>query len=99
LSLSGSRWRRPSDHFGLAFVENGLSHDHEEYLSLGGKGFIIGDGKLNYRRERILETYYSIVLKHRFALSPDFQYVVNPAYNRDRGPVSVLGARLHWEIF
>jgi high affinity Mn2+ porin len=97
LSLSGRRWSRPSDHFGLAFVESGLSHDHEEYLRLGGKGFIIGDGRLNYGREKILETYYSMALKHGFALSPDFQYVANPAYNRDRGPVPIGSLRLHWE--
>jgi high affinity Mn2+ porin len=97
LSLAGRRWRRPSDHFGLAYVENGLSHDHEEYLALGGEGFIIGDGKLNYGREKILETYYAIDLKRGLALSPDFQYVVNPAYNRDRGPVPICALRLHWE--
>jgi high affinity Mn2+ porin len=97
LSLGGRPWGRPSDRIGLAFVENGLSHDHEEYLSLGGKGFIIGDGKLNYGRERILETYYLIALKDGFALSPDFQYVVSPAYNRDRGPVTIYALRLHWE--
>jgi high affinity Mn2+ porin len=97
LSLIGRRWGRPSDHFGLAFVENGLSLDHKEYLSLGGKGFIIGDGRLNYGREKIFETYYAIGLKHGFAISPNFQYVVNPAYNRDRGPVPICALRLHWE--
>jgi high affinity Mn2+ porin len=96
-SLSGRRWSRPSDHFRLAFVENGLSHDHEEHLSLGGNGFIIGDGKLNYGREKVLETYYSIALKHGFALAPNFQYVVNLAYNRDRGPVPICALRLHWQ--
>jgi len=28
----------------------------------------------------------------------DYQFVVNPAYNRDRGPVSVLSARWHMEF-
>jgi high affinity Mn2+ porin len=97
VSLRASRWSRPADHFGLASVENGLSHDHEEHLSLGDKGFIIGDGKLNYGRQKILETYYSIALKHGFALAPNFQYVVNLAYNRDRGPVPICALRLHWE--
>jgi hypothetical protein len=94
---TGRGWSRPSDHFGLAFVENGLSHDHEEYLSLGGKGFIIGDGRLNYGREKILETFYSIALKHGFALAPNSQYVANPAYNRDGGPVPICALRLHWK--
>ncbi len=94
---TGRGGSRPSDHFGLAFVENGLSHDHEEYLSLGGKGFILGDGRQNYGREKILETYYTIALKHGFALAPNFHYVVNLAYNRDRGPVPICALRLHWE--
>jgi high affinity Mn2+ porin len=94
---TGRGWSRPSDHFGLALVENGLSHDHEEYLILGAKGFIIGDGKLNCGREKILETYYSIALKHGFAVAPNFQYVVNPAYNRDLRPVPIRALRLHWE--
>jgi len=97
VSLSGRRWRRRSDRFGLALVENGLSRDHADYLRLGGKGFIIGDGKLNYGREKILEAYYSIALKGGFAFSPDFQFVANPAYNRDRGPVPIWALRLHWE--
>jgi high affinity Mn2+ porin len=97
-SLNGRRWGRSSDHLGLAFVGNGLSRDHADYLRLGGKGFIIGDGKLNYGHEKILETYYSIALKHGFVLSPDFQFVVDPAYNRDRGPVPIGALRLHWEM-
>jgi high affinity Mn2+ porin len=28
----------------------------------------------------------------------DYQFVVNPAFNRDRGPVSVFGTRIHWEF-
>ena len=97
VSLNGRRWRRPSDHFGLAFVANGLSKDHSEYLRLGGKGFIIGDGKLNYGKEVILESYYSVALRWGVSISPDFQYVMHPAYNRDRGPVAIYAVRFHWE--
>jgi len=97
LSLAGSRWKRRRDCLGAAFVENGISKDHREYLAAGGKGFIIGDGRLNYGREEILETYYSVSLGKGFSLSPDFQWVENPAYNCDRGPVPIEALRLHWE--
>ena len=32
------------------------------------------------------------------SLSFDLQYMVNPGYNRDRGPVIVPGFRLHLEF-
>jgi high affinity Mn2+ porin len=98
LSIKGDRWKRPADHFGVAMVVNGISKDHADYLRAGGKGFIIGDGRLNYGREKIIETYYSIALGKGFFISPDFQYVRNPAYNRDRGPVAIIAARVHWEL-
>ena len=56
----GDRWGRPADKVGVAFVTNGISKDHWEYLKLGGHGFILGDGTLNYRRENILEAYYNL---------------------------------------
>jgi high affinity Mn2+ porin len=98
IDLKGLRWKRPADHLGLAMLVNGISKDHADYLRAGGKGFIIGDGKLNYGRERIIEGYYSFALGKGFSLSPDVQRITNPAYNRDRGPVTVLGARVHWEF-
>ena len=98
LSVKGDRWKRPADHFGLALVINGISKDHADYLRAGGKGFIIGDGRLNYGREKIVESYYSFGLGKGFSISPDFQYVSNPAYNRDRGPASIWAVRFHWEI-
>lgn len=98
LSFRGTRWGRKADRLGLAFVINGLSRDHADYLRAGGVGFVIGDGKLNYAHERIFETYYSLALGKGFFLSPDFQWVGNPAYNRDRGPVPIGALRLHWEL-
>jgi high affinity Mn2+ porin len=98
LSVKGDRWKRSADYFGLAAVVNGLSKDHADYLRAGGKGFIIGDGALNYGREKIIETYYSFGLGKGFSISPDFQYVSNPAYNRDRGPAQIWALRFHWEI-
>ncbi|MBD2770223.1 carbohydrate porin [Hymenobacter sp. BT664] len=98
---TGARWQRPDDRFGAAVVVNGISPEHRAYLAAGGYGFIVGDGALNYYGpERIGEVYYSIGLpKYHAAISPDYQLVVNPAYNRDRsGPVHVVAVRLHVEF-
>lgn len=97
---TGARWHRPTDRLGLAAVSNGLSPTHRDYLAAGGYGFIIGDGRLNYGREFITELYYNIDLpKYHAAITPDYQLVVNPAYNRDRrGPIHVVAVRLHVEF-
>jgi high affinity Mn2+ porin len=96
---SGKYWKRPLDNMGLALLVNGLSHAHRDYLAKGGYGFIIGDGKLNYAAEFVLEYYYSFaVYKDYIFISPDYQFVLNPAYNKDRGPVSAFGVRVHAEF-
>ncbi len=95
--LRGNPWRRPQDKIGAAFVVNGLSGDHARYLALGGPGFILGDGALNYGLEKIFETYYTAHLWRGTSVAIDFQRVSNPGYNRDRGPASVLGFRIHVE--
>lgn len=93
---AGTRWRRPDDRLGVAVLANGLSQPHRAYLAAGGYGFIIGDGQLNYRPEYIGEAYYSFNFPHQHAtISPDYQFVLHPAYNRDRGPVHVLALRAH----
>lgn len=80
-------------------LANGLSKDHRNYLKAGGYGFIIGDGRLNYHPEMITELYYSFKLNnYPLWISPDYQYIINPAYNKDRGPVQALGVRVHLEI-
>lgn len=94
-ALKGTSWNRPRDTLGVAAVINGLSGDAQSYFANGGLGVLVGDGQLNYRTERILETYYALQLDHGVAISLDYQYVQNPAYNRDRGPVSLFGIRLH----
>lgn len=91
----GERWGRPLDKVGLAFVSNGISKDHALYLKLGGQGFLLGDGNLTYGREKILETYYNLHLWRGVFTAANLQYIVNPGYNRDRGPVPVPGLRLH----
>ena len=83
---------------GAAVVSNGLSDAHREYLQLGGLGFVLGDGTLRYGRERIVETYYTAPLCTGVFVSAGAQYVVNPGYNRDRGPVLVGSVRLHLDF-
>ena len=89
---------RPNDEAGLALMVNGLGAGHREYLALGGYGFMIGDGRLNYGLETIAEIFYQAALIEHLWFAADYQFVANPAYNRDRGPVNVLGARLHVEF-
>lgn len=98
LSVKGERWGRPNDIFGLAVAQNGLNRDHRSYLSLGGVGAFIGDGRLNYRPERIMEAYYNIKVFKRSSVMVGYQRIVNPAYNADRGPVNVSTLRLHTEF-
>jgi high affinity Mn2+ porin len=93
--LTGARWSRPGDKVGLVVVTNGLSTLHEEYLALGGLGFLLGDGALHYGREDILESYYTAHLWRGLFASADVQEISHPGYNRDRGPVGVGSLRLH----
>jgi len=96
VSLNGKRWGRPNDTIGVAGVVNGISKEHELYLALGGTGILVGDGQLPHPgSEQILETYYDLAAYGPAHVSVDYQFVANPAYNRDRGPVSILAARLH----
>lgn len=84
---------------GIAGIVNGISGVHEAFFNDGGLGLVIGDGKLPHPGlEQIIETYYSLAIAKNCWISPDYQFVVNPAYNLDRGPVSVLGLRLHAEF-
>jgi hypothetical protein len=94
----GGKWGRKYDRAGIVFVSNGISRDHQEYLALGGYGFLLGDGRLNYGRENIVETYYTAHLWRGFYPSFGLQYVDHPGYNRDRGPVVVPTLRLHLEF-
>jgi high affinity Mn2+ porin len=98
LRLMGAAWQRPDDSVGLAAVVNGLSRDHEAFLAAGGLGILVGDGRLNYATEDILEAYYRIHITAPAALTANYQFVAHPAYNQDRGPVSILALRLHLQF-
>ena len=98
LSINGDLWRRPGDTFGLAGLANGISKQAQEFFGAGGTGILAGDGNLNYGWEKIIETYYDFQIWKNIHAAVDYQFIDNPAYNRDRGPISVFGARLHWEF-
>jgi len=96
--VSGTMWHRNFDRVGAAFVTNGISKDHRDYLALGGKGFLLGDGALTYGREKIFESYYTAHMWRGVFSSFDLQHISNPGYNRDRGPVVVPAVRMHLEF-
>jgi high affinity Mn2+ porin len=96
--LTGTSWGRPDDKIGLGGAVNALSRAQRDYLAAGGLSVIIGDGQLNYHHEKILETYYAIGLTKEVTLTFDYQFLADPAYNADRGPVSIFAARLHAEF-
>ena len=98
LALKGDRWGRHNDTFGVAGVVNGLSSDARQYFAAGGIGILIGDGRQTYGAEKILETYYAMRVNPYLTLALNYQHVNNPAYNRDRGPVSIVGMRAHAEF-
>lgn len=96
LSLQGTRWHRADDTVGLVAINNGISAARERFLAAGGLGVLIGDGRLPHPGpEQILETYYSVAAVSFAQLSLDYQWINHPAYNRDRGPASVVAVRLH----
>jgi hypothetical protein len=110
--VSGSHWARSDDRAGAAVAIEGLSGPHRDYLAAGGSGFLLGDGTLTYAHEQILELYYRAQLPWplndsspvfrkyplKIQVTPDFQYIRNPAYNHDRGPVKFWAIRFHLEL-
>ncbi len=98
LALKGTQWGRPDDTFGFAGIVNGISKIHEQFLNAGGLGILVGDGQLPHPGlEQIIETYYQFPV-YNWQATFDYQFVVNPAYNRDRGPVSIVSVRAHTEF-
>ena len=97
LSMHGRLWFRPGDTVAAAFVQNGLSDPHRDFLAAGGLGNFLGDGWLSYQPERVFEAYYSFRAFAGLWLTLDGQYVMNPGYNTNRGPVKFVGCRLHFE--
>jgi high affinity Mn2+ porin len=98
VSVKGEWWHRANDTVGLAGVLNGFSEIHQKFFEDGGSGILGGDGALRYGIEQIVETYYDFAVWKTVHFALDYQFIANPACNRDRGPVSVFGVRLHWEL-
>lgn len=98
LLIQGRQWGRANDTLGVGMARNFLSSTHRQYLEKGGMGPFIGDGRLNYKPENILEMFYSVGISKKSSISFDWQHIRNPAYNADRGPVNALAVRLHTEF-
>jgi high affinity Mn2+ porin len=95
VSLDGMLWKRPGDAFGIGAAWNGVNADHRDYLAAGGLGFMLGDGRLNAAAENALDAFYRFAPWKFFAVSAEVERFANPAFNRDRGPVTVWGLRFH----
>jgi high affinity Mn2+ porin len=98
VSIMGASWGRPADKVGIGGAINALSAEHRDFLAAGGLGLLIGDGALNYRPETIVETFYALNVNKWTTVTFDYQFIANPAYNADRGPVSLFAARAHTEF-
>jgi high affinity Mn2+ porin len=98
VSVNGAFWHRANDTFGVAGVFSGASRIHQQFLADGGTGILAGDGALHYGVEQVMETFYDFAVWKSVHAALDYQFIANPAFNQDRGPVSVFSARLHWEF-
>ncbi len=98
MSVKGAAWHRIGDIFGVAGVVSGAWRANQKFLEAGGLGILAGDSALTYGTEKVVETYYDFPVWETVRAAVDYQFISNPAFNRDRGPVSVFGARLHWEL-
>jgi len=94
-TVRGDLWKRPGDAFGAAVAMNGINRDHRDYLAAGGLGFMLGDGALHYAAEDVLDAFYRASLASFLAVTLEVERYWNPGFNRDRGPVSIYGLRLH----
>jgi len=94
LHLQGTQWGRKEDVVGIAGIADEIGAQHRSFLAAGGTGPLVGDGQLNYAPESVLETYYDAQIVEHIHGAVDYQFVNNPAYNQDRGPVHIFALRL-----
>lgn len=78
LGANGAIWHRTHDRAGVVLVSNAIAKAHQIYLAEGGLGFLLGDGRLNYGRENIVETYYTAHVWRGVYVAPDLQHTNNP---------------------
>ena len=99
LQLKGTSWKRSADNVGLAGIIDGLSSAHRDFLAAGGLGPLVGDGRLpHYSPEGVVEMYYDAEIFKNVHLGVDYQFVANPGYNNDRGPVNIFSSRFHFQF-
>jgi high affinity Mn2+ porin len=98
LCLKGEAFGRPGDTIGLAAAIDGASSANQRFLEAGGQDMLDGDGALRYQPEKALELYYSFQVTQWFHFTLDYQFVADPAFNADRGPVSIFGVRAHFQF-
>jgi len=101
VSIKGAAWGRPDDTIGIAGIVNGISNAEVAWLNAGGLGIIVGDGPGSLTRpglEKIIEAYYSYSVTSAVKVTFDYQFIDNPAYNIDRGPVNLFAGRLRWQF-
>ena len=96
--ITGTLWGRAKDAIGIGYARSRLSAAHVDYLNRGGVDGFIGDGKIRYRPEELVDIYYKLNLISSAWLTLDYQHIANPAYNADRGPVDIYGIRAHFEF-
>jgi high affinity Mn2+ porin len=96
--FDGAGWRRADDSIGLAFVTSGASNSAQKFLQAGGTDIVDGDGRLTYGNEKVMEAYYNLQIWKALHATVDYEIIDDPSFNRDRGPVSVFGVRLHWQF-
>ena len=99
LQVKGEPWKRKNDTLGCAGIIDGISAAHRDFLAAGGLGPLIGDGKLpHYSLEKVIEVYYDVEVTNNIHFAVDYQFVANPAYNSDRGPINIFAARFHFQL-
>ena len=87
----GSLWSRPKDVAGVGVNLGWISRAHVDYVRLGGVDAFIGDGSIRPGMESSLDVFYSVYFRRSSLwLTGDYQRVINPAFNADRGPVNIF---------
>jgi high affinity Mn2+ porin len=94
----GHLWHRQFDVAGLGYASAWISDVHAQYLAMGGVDAFVGDGHLRQAPENVVDVFYSFNLLKAIWLTADYQHLWNPGFNADRGPVEILGGRLHAEF-
>lgn len=94
VQIKGTSWGRADDRVGLGFAWNMITPEHQAFLAAGGLGVLVGDGRLTYAPENVIETYYAFQMTKGLMATADYQLLINPAYSAVRGPVHVLSGRL-----